>query len=162
MHIACLLQNLAGGGAERIAVRLMNELVRTNRVSLLLIRKEGPYLQDLHPDIVVESLPSSRTALAAFGAGQWLKARKPDVLVSHLTHVNIAAIGAKIVSRQKTPTVVVEHNQMGQNFRTTGSLLVKISYLATTLLYRFADSVVCVSDGVATSVRRFSGVATSK
>ncbi|WP_261370937.1 hypothetical protein [Sphingobium sp. B2] len=62
MHVATFLQDLAGGGAERVAVLLMNGLVvRGERVTLILARREGPCLDDLDPAIELVDLGNRRS-----------------------------------------------------------------------------------------------------
>ena len=78
MHVATFLQDLAGGGAERVAVLLMNGLVaRGERVTLILARREGPYLDDLDPAIeLVDFQHSPACPLAAFGTAGY--SRQPS------------------------------------------------------------------------------------
>jgi glycosyltransferase involved in cell wall biosynthesis len=158
-HIAVFLQDLSGGGAERVAVLLMNALAASNRVSLVLARREGPYLADLDPAIEVVDLGGVRTAGGIWRLAQWLKLRRPDVLMSHMTHVNVAAIAAALLSGTGTPVVAVEHNQIDLNYARLTSRMVKAAYRATRWTYPRAAAVVCVSDGVAGSIAAFSGIA---
>jgi glycosyltransferase involved in cell wall biosynthesis len=159
LRLAVFLQDLNGGGAERVAVLLMNALARSNRVSLVLARREGPYLADLDPAIEVVDLGGVRTARGIWRLSRWLRARRPDVLMSHLTHVNVAAIAAAALAGTRTPVVAVEHNQIGLNYARLTSRVVKAAYRATRWAYPRAAAVVCVSDGVARAIAGFTGLA---
>jgi len=111
MHVATFLQDLAGGGAERVAVLLMNGLVaRGERVTLILARREGPYLDDLDPAIELVDLGNRRSISSIRPLARWLRSARPDILVSHLTHVNVAAALANRIARAGIPHVAVEHN----------------------------------------------------
>lgn len=158
MHIAAFLQDLAGGGAERVVVLLLNTLARDHRVSLVLARAEGPYLADLDPSVEVHDLGGRRTFAAIAPLARWLRTARPDVLMSHLTHVNVAAAIAIRLAGGRVPLVAVEHNQMDLNFALIRTRSVRLAYRATRLVYPGVARIVCVSDGVARSVRRFARV----
>ena len=156
LRLAVFLQDLSGGGAERVAVLLMNELVQSGPVSLVLARREGPYLADLDPSVEIVDLGGVRTLGAIAGLARWLRRRRPDALMSHLTHVNVAAVAAVALARTRTPVVVVEHNQIDLNYARLTSVAVKAAYRATAWAYPRADAVVCVSPGVAKSISTFA------
>ncbi|MBV2149730.1 glycosyltransferase [Sphingobium sp. AS12] len=158
MKITTFLQNLAGGGAERVAVLLMNGLAERHEVTLMLARREGPYIADLDPRIKVEDLGGKRTFSSIVPLAKFLRSNRPDVLVSHLTHVNVAAALAVRLSMTSTPLVAVEHNQMGLNYERLQSRAVRAAYHLIPLVYPRIDRVVTVSDGVGASVREFSKI----
>ena len=102
--------SLAGGGAERVAVQVLNALDenRWNRC-LYLFERSGPYLADLSPSIRVES------SNVASRAGQWRRLRRfvrqarPDVVVAFLSYVSVltavraARVGTRVVFDVGTP-----------------------------------------------------------
>lgn len=150
------LRDLAGGGAEAVAVTLANEMRDMGYdIHVVLVQREGPNLSRLSPDIPVHVL-GGRTALAALALSQWIAQNRPDVLISHLTHMNVAALIATRLAGGATRTMLVEHNQMDANFRKTSSLSVRLAYVTARFLYPLASHVVCVSSGVATSVVKFA------
>lgn len=157
MHIATFMQDLAGGGAERVAVLLMNGLADHHRVSLILARREGPYLDDLDPRITVHDLGGRKTLSSIMPLRKWLIAERPDVILSHLTHVNVA-VGLANQLGPNVPHVAVEHNQMGLNFQRMKQSSVRIAYRMARFIYPRAARIVSVSDGVGESVRAFTGM----
>lgn len=159
MHIATFMQDLAGGGAERVAILLLNALVEKHRVSLVLARRNGPYLDDVDDRITVYDFGGRKTMSSILPLAGWLRSNRPEILMSHLTHVNIAAAIANRLSQSGTAQVAVEHNQMDLNYPRLKSRSVKLAYRSTRFVYPGIASVVNVSDGVASSVRSFSGVA---
>lgn len=156
MRIGAFLQDLAGGGAERVAVLLLNGLAADHDVTLVLARREGPYLADLDPRVEIRDLGGTRTLSSVRPLARWLQTEKPDVLMAHLTHVNIAAALAVRLAGNRIPLVAVEHNQMDLNFALLTARSVRIAYRAVRFLYPGIDRIVCVSDGVAAAVRRFA------
>lgn len=158
MHIAVFLQNLKGGGAERVALTLVNALAQTHEVSLLLVKKQGDYLDDLAPEVTLVDLAAKSTIAAVPALAGWLRRGRPDVLMSHLTHVNIAAALAVRVSMTGVPHVAVEHNQIDLNFARIRQRSVRLAYRAVRYVYPGITKVISVSQGVEDSVRRFSGI----
>lgn len=156
--ITAFLQDLAGGGAERVAVALLNAFALNHEVTLLLARPEGPYLDDLSSRIhLVQTGASSTAGSIPFLAG-WLRKRRPDILLTHLTHVNVAAAIGTRLARTGTPHVAVEHNQMDLNFPRIRRRSVRAAYRAARWVYPRVDAVVCVSQGVRDSVRHFTHI----
>lgn len=157
MHVATFLQDLAGGGAERVAVLLMNGLVaRGERVTLILARLEGPYLDDLDPAIELVDLGNRRSISSIRPLARWLRSARPDILVSHLTHVNVAAALANRLARAGIPHVAVEHNQMGQNYALLTNRSVKAAYRLARFVYPGISRIVSVSQGVEAAVLAFT------
>ena len=108
--ICFVLPSLAGGGAERAAVQILNALDdgAWNR-SMYLFRKEGPYLADVSPLVQLHAgIEQSRL-------GRWralrrfVRATRPDIVVSFLSYftvltaVRAAGVGARVVFNQQTP-----------------------------------------------------------
>jgi glycosyltransferase involved in cell wall biosynthesis len=157
MKIAVFLQDLAGGGAERVAVITMNGLVADHAVTLLLARREGPYLADLDPRIEVVHLGRSSTFASVGRLAAFLRRHRPDVIMTHLTHVNVVGALANRLAGKPCPQVAVEHNQMGLNFSRIPQCSVRLAYRAARYVYRDIARVVSVSEGVRRSVIAFTG-----
>ena len=105
-----MLPSLHGGGAERAAVHILNNLPtdRWER-SMFLFSRTGPYLDELDPSIGLAS---------ASGSGRWaqwqslrayIRRTRPHVVVSFLSYFSVltavraAAVGARVVFNQQTP-----------------------------------------------------------
>ena len=158
MKIAVFLQDLAGGGAERVAVLLMNGLVQSHELHLVLARREGPYLADLDSKIAIEDFGGCSTMASVGRLARWLRRERPDIVMSHLTHVNVAVALANLLAGKPSRHVAVEHNQMGLNFHRISRMSVRIAYRAARLVYPGIDRIVNVSNGVAASVKDFTGL----
>ena len=162
MRIATFLQDLRGGGAERVAVRLANGLVQAGHaVEVLLVRREGPYLADLDAAVPVREIGGGRTLASIPALAGYLRRERPDILLSHLSHVNAAALLAGLLSGRADRVVAVEHNQLSLNAQRKIGLGVRIANGMLGRLYPRAGAVVAVSEGVADDVAKFSGVARS-
>lgn len=108
--VCFVLPSLAGGGAERAAVQILNGLDPSawDR-SMYLFQKDGPYLDELSGD--VRLFAGSNPARL----GRWYQLRRfiadtrPDLVVSFLSYftvlsaVRAALTGARVVFNQQTP-----------------------------------------------------------
>ena len=148
LSVSCFLPSLAGGGAERITVNLLQALQDYPvNLELVLAEATGPYLEAIPATVPVVSLDTPHVRHAFRPLARYLKQRQPDVLLSHLSHANLAAVVARKKSRTSTPLILVEHLTMsayqGQTFRD------RLIRPLARLLYRSAESVVAVSEGAA-------------
>ncbi|MFP6604473.1 MAG: glycosyltransferase [Pirellulaceae bacterium] len=148
LTVSCFLPSLAGGGAERITVNLLQALKDFPvQLELVLADKSGPYLGDVPSTVPVVSLGTKHIRRSCRPLARYLQKQQPDILLSHLSHANLAAVLARKRSRTSTRLVLVEHLTMsayrGERFRDRF-----IRPLAR-LLYRSAEAVVAVSEGAA-------------
>lgn len=160
--LAFFIHDLRSGGAEKNIVRLVNGVAaRGIETDLVVINKTGPYLDDLDPRVRVVELAQTRTAMAPFGLSRYLDARRPDALISSLTHVNIAAILGRSLARHKPRLVVTERNQFTRN-RPLKRGLVRLCYALVPHLYRQADVVGAVAEGVRDDLARATGLSSAE
>jgi glycosyltransferase involved in cell wall biosynthesis len=145
--VCFLLQDLAGGGAERVMLVLASELQRAGRqVELLLVRAAGAYLGEVPAALEPVLLGPRRTRDALPALVRHLHRRRPAWLVAALSHVNLLAIAARRLAYSGTRVLITEHNRVRGNPQLPGGRPVR--YLMP-CLYRFADRIVAVSEGVA-------------
>ena len=155
MRIVVLIWDFSGAGAERVAVTLANEMKRLgHEVVVVAGRPEGPFRCDLSADIplLAPSAPGLLRSLLHLRAT--LEARRPDVLLSHLTTRNVLAILAHLISpgRRSRIVVGVEHGEMAHTSRQTRGAALKAYFLLARALYPLADGLIAVSENVARSI----------
>lgn len=154
-RIAVVLPELLGGGAERITLTLVGGLVgRGHEVDLVLNRRVGELADQIPEGVEVTDLdrPSSRSAVLPMA--RHLRATRPDVVLSALSHVNMAALLARQASRTRIPVVVAEHNALAPRLATSRALRVRAMYGGLGAVYRrWAKAVIAVSEGVADDLR---------
>jgi glycosyltransferase involved in cell wall biosynthesis len=85
---------------------------------------------------------------------KYLNEQKPDVLVSTLSRVNIAAILAKKFAGVNTKLILREANTFSVYLDSNKSLWDKIIDYIIKMLYRRGDKIVAVSEGVASDLRK--------
>jgi glycosyltransferase involved in cell wall biosynthesis len=149
-HIAFLLPNMAGGGAERVAITLMQGFAgRGYQVSLVLMSADGPLLREVPGGVSVTDLSAPRLRSALKPLTRFLRAKRPDVLLSFMWPLNSVAIFAGVASGTGVRVAATEHAALSQQYAGWGRwhrLFMSATIRAT---YPRAHAVVCVSAGAA-------------
>lgn len=146
-HVAFFVPTLTGGGAQRVIIDLAREAIKdTNRVDLVLLRREGSFSDEQLEGINVIEVGGSRALAGIKGLIRYLKAARPDALVSATPQANVASLIAAFVSGTDVARVISEHaiqtKQRLKGFKSRSLLCVM------KLVYRLADEVIAVSSPV--------------
>jgi len=158
--IAIYLPELTPGGAQRVTVDLANGLAeRGHEVHLLCSYPGGQLRPEVTEDVRIVDfdtpvVPGLGIAASVPAIAGYLRRVRPRILFAAMTYANVVAAVATRCSLSGTPVALVEHTTVGME---TGGK----RDLTTTLarwVYPLADRVVAVSEGVAESVRRRTGV----
>ena len=161
--VALFVPSLNGGGAERVMVTLANEFTIAGfLVDLVLARAEGPYLNDVSEDVNIIDLDVSRTFFALFGLVRYLRKARPAVLLSTMTHANIIAVIAKIISIVPTRIILREANTLSLNLVKHKGLSAKVMPLLAKLFYPLSDMVITVCKAVAVDLEQTIGLPENK
>jgi glycosyltransferase involved in cell wall biosynthesis len=150
MHIAIYLPSLHGGGAERAMVTLANGFAdRGLKVDLVLACAEGPYLAEVSPVVRVVDLQSSRVLASLPGLVRYLRRERPRTMLSALSHANVVAIMARMLSRITVRLVISERSNLSRSSSKPQNWRAWIMLPLMRMSYRKAGGVVAVSRGVA-------------
>ncbi|MEO6719170.1 MAG: glycosyltransferase [Ferruginibacter sp.] len=152
-----ILNNLEGGGAERVFVNIANGFVENNiAVEVLLGKKQGIYLGILHPSIPITEVGSIHFA-------GYLKAFFPIFKKNNYSHiftashyVSAAAILVKKwsgINSKIYQTHHFSHPEKREQKYWKGDLLLKMLYYFTA---PSADKIIAVSKGSLEWLRKFS------
>jgi glycosyltransferase involved in cell wall biosynthesis len=147
--ITFLIPSMAGGGAQKVTLLLINELCRKGwKVTILLSRAEGPYLKKLDKSLKIIILKNRNISKNIFSIAKYLKQNNPRIFYSSMTYVNVIAGLAVILSRFKGKVIFSEHmNLSKKNIDNPNFINGVITFLAKKV-YKKADAIVCVSKGV--------------
>lgn len=150
MHIAIYLPSLRGGGAERAMVTLANGFAgRGLKVDLVLARAEGPYLSEVSSGVRVVDLQSRRVLSSLPALVRYLREERPLAMLSALSHANVIAIMACLLSRVTVRLVVSERSNLSMSSSKPQNWRARIVLPLVRMGYRKAGGVVAVSRGVA-------------
>lgn len=159
--IAFFLPNLHGGGAERVTVNLIEGMLKYNiPIDLVLASAEGPYLNQVPPQVRIINLATGRVIKAILPLSKYLKQNQPIALLSHLNHANVVALLAGKLARAETRLIVVEHNTLSS----AKSSLIRGKLVPSFMkwLYPSADAIVGVSNGVVRDLEQQLGLPKGK
>jgi len=156
IKVLFFISSLDGGGAERVMVDILG-LIDKERIEPVLVLlyplDDSPYKEYLPED--VEVVVVKRKSDAVFekikqfvSFFKVVRGLKPEVVLSMLTHNNIMAVLAGLVLRIKV--IVCEHNTLGEVLRVReGERILGFTVAPfVKTLYRFADRVIAVSEGI--------------
>ena len=148
-HIAFLVPSMQGGGAERVIKNLVVDFhARGFDVDLLLVHKEGPYLESVPDGVRVFRLGGHRILASLPFLIGYLRRSEPDCLLATITETNIIAVWAKTLARVPTRVVLRVANTPSKSLsRWDGIENVVVSSLIR-FWYPRADHLVTVSTGV--------------
>lgn len=153
--LSFFLFDLKGGGAERVIATLLNEMHKRHlNVDLILSFKEGPYLSELDPEIPIRNIKSSSIIKNIFSLYRHILKNNTTHLITTMRGPSIVALVVKILLGKKVKVIIREANTPSQEHGET-NLKHKLLNKLTHFLYGYADSIVCVSEGVKTDFQLF-------
>lgn len=154
-RVLIVIPNLGKGGAERVASYILRDLPR-EEFELGVVFFDNRHVHAIPSDVRVHCLDIpgasgiagkvSRTIRRIFRMRAIVAAEKPDVVFSFMNTVNLAVILATRLLRHRPRVIVSERNTPSLQLR---GRFASITRLLIGILYRHADTVVAVSNGVA-------------
>lgn len=148
--MALFLSNLAGGGAERVTLNLIEGLIELGcSVDIVLLSAVGELLGEVPQGVDVIDLGCGRALRAPAPLARYLRRYRPDVLIGTEGHTNLAALVAKRIAGAPTELVFTEHLAVSDKPK---GMKDRIYRLLARLTYGYAKAVVAVSGGVADSL----------
>ena len=159
-RIAFFVPDLTGGGAERVmAILAQGFSDRGLNVDLLLIRATGPNLSLVGPGVRVVDLGTRRAILSVPPLASYISRARPSVMISALSHANMAALTAKRLSRSSMRLVVTLHNTFSRRLQQERGLRARCMPYLIERFYPWADEIVSVSHSAADDFVAATGIA---
>jgi glycosyltransferase involved in cell wall biosynthesis len=145
--ITLYLPSLQIGGAERVMVNLATAMAaRGTDVQLMVHHLVGGLIAEVRDHVPLKVLSGERMRRAFLPLCRFLLDDPPSCMVTALEEVNVATLLARLLTRAPTRIVVTVHSTLSsilEESRGTRRLAPLVR-----LLYRRADVVVAVSEGV--------------
>jgi glycosyltransferase involved in cell wall biosynthesis len=152
--LSIFLNDLAGGGAERVMINLAEGFAaRGYAVDLVLAKCQGPYLAFLSSDLNLIDLAAPRLIRSLPRLVRYLQRARPRALVSALNDANLIAILAGRLARVPTRILVTEHSHVSEGAKHEQRLRRLMPWVVG-LVYKHADRVIAVSRGVEADLHR--------
>lgn len=148
--IAVLVNNMEGGGAQRVLLNLANGIAnRGYSVDMVLAKAKGPYLKDISPKLRLVDLDARRALACTPALVHYLRMERPEVMLTGLSYINNIALLARRLAGSSTRVVITVHNTMSRNTSEKSKWYGQTALAMTKRLYPQADGIVAVSTGVA-------------
>jgi glycosyltransferase involved in cell wall biosynthesis len=142
--LLAVLPEFSGGGAERVALTLVNNLAARGRhVELLVLNRTGPLRSLLDPSVRLHDLGRLRLRTAILPLFRELRRLRPRIVYSTLGYVNLALLLMQPGLPKGTRLWIREANLPSFNFKQSRApSIVRMAYAA---LYPRAGRVICSS-----------------
>ena len=158
-RFAFLLPDLAGGGAERVALRLISDcLAAGHEVDLVLKQAKGALLPLVPRQVRIVDLGAKRIRSVVMPFRAYLRERQPDAVHIMMWPLTIAGIVACKLARSNARIVVSEHCALTHQYRGSKATIAALA-LSTRTIFPIADVVLCVSAQSADDLAAISGIA---
>jgi glycosyltransferase involved in cell wall biosynthesis len=154
-RIAFVLPNFRGGGAERVALTVMGDLLDTgHKVDLVLGRAEGELLRLLPNEVSVFDLGAARLRNMLLPLIRYFRGRRPDATQVRMWPLTVLGIIAHRLAGAPGRLVVSDHTTLS---RQSGVSLRNLRWTLR-LFYPLADARLIVSSAAAADAARLSGL----
>ncbi|MCL6730151.1 glycosyltransferase [Sphingomonas hankyongi] len=156
-RLAFVLPSLAGGGAERVALTLVNAFAGAGHdIDLVLASAEGELLRLVPSDVRVFDLRAKRFRNALWPLVRYLRQARPDAVQVSMWPLTILAILARLLSGVRTRLVVSDHGILSHQY---GDVVTK-RWLRWSVrrLYPIANARIAVSTAAVHDLAKLSGM----
>lgn len=155
--IAVLASFSGAGGVERMLVNLFAGLVALGeRVDLVLVRAEGPYLAEIPAEIARFELRVSHMLLAVPELARYLRRRRPRALLAVKDRAGRAAVLARALSGIRVPIALRLGTNLSASLAERPALAHWLRIWPIRLLYPAIERIIAVSEGVAEDTARIA------
>lgn len=162
-RLCLFLPSLLGGGAERVMVNLANGFVKQGlAVDLLLAKAEGPYQEQVLPEVRLVDLGASRVIACLPQLVRYLRQERPSVLLSALDHANVLALWARRLACVDAKIVVSVHSTTSLSKKYARNVRERLLLNSLRWSYPLADGIIVVSQGAARDLAEAAGLPTSR
>lgn len=151
--ILILIESMSGGGAERVVMEILNNIDRSRFTPILaLFRKEGPYLSNLINTTIYEIPGCDSGYRKVFTTTKKLRILiqtiKPDLILSHLTGVNLTLLRVIFIFGLSYPVIITEHNNFSAYLKRLNSFRSLLLKLEAKFFFQRATKIIVVSKGI--------------
>ena len=120
-RLAFLLPDMGGGGAERVALRLIADFIaRGHEVDLVLVNATGELLSLVPKGVRIVDLGASRLRSALLPLVRYFRERRPHAIQISMWPLTIVGIIAARLARTGTRVVTSDHIVLTRQYGSSG------------------------------------------
>jgi glycosyltransferase involved in cell wall biosynthesis len=157
--LAFLLPDMRGGGAERVALRLMEDFVHAgHEVQLVLMEARGELMPLLPKEVEVFDLHARRIRNALLPLRRYFREQQPDAIQVSMWPLTVIGVLAHRLAGSAARVVLSEHITLSKQYaylRAWGWAKLRKSIR---FFYPLADARIAVSRQAADDLARISGI----
>lgn len=158
-RLAFLLPNMRGGGAERVALRLIQDFVAQGyAIDLLLMEVEGQLLPLLPPSVRVIDLHAPRIRDVMMPLVRYLRAERPQGIQVLMWPLTVVGVLAHRLARSRARLVLSDHTTLSRQYAHLSPLRARLMRWSIARTYPYADARVIVSRDAAHDLAALSGI----
>lgn len=147
--LAILLNDLGGGGAERVVVDIANRFATQGlKVDLVMAHANGILQKELLPAVNVVALGKNRMEQCLPGYLAYLRKAQPPKVMTTIESATLVGCLAKLASRHPHRLYIRMANTLQRPFGEKRWLKYLLWRAMARHLYRLADKIICVSTGL--------------
>ena len=162
IHILFYCPFLNGGGAEMHLVRMMKSLDETRfEKTLVISRSGGSYeylIRNTDINIIYLDINSEssfiRILKSIFPLVKSIKDINPDITFSLMDNVNVFVILSHRIARHKSKLVIGVQTSIKKSIEFSNSHFKRFILSLMKNLYKYADKIICLSNGVANELNQ--------
>jgi glycosyltransferase involved in cell wall biosynthesis len=157
--LALLLPDMRGGGAERVALRLIEDFVAAgHEVQLVLMRAQGELLPLVPPEVRIFDLEAQRIRSVVLPLRRYFHEQKPDAIQILMWPLTVVGLIAHRLAGSKARVVLAEHSTLSRQYASFRRLgLAKLRH-SIRFFYPLADARITVSKQAADDLADVSGL----
>jgi glycosyltransferase involved in cell wall biosynthesis len=158
-RLAFLLPDMRGGGAERVALRLIEDFLKAgHEVDLVLLEKIGELLPLLPAQVRVFDLQAPRVRNGIRPLVRYFRNRRPDAVQISMWPLTVVGIVAHRLARSRARIVTSDHAALSKHFPASNPVVYRSLTWTVRLFYPLADARILVAKEAADDLARISGV----
>ncbi|MYL56092.1 glycosyltransferase [Virgibacillus halodenitrificans] len=153
-----IIPSLAGGGAERVFVNIINTIDKSLFDVTLVCLSTERNVYEVSSDVRVINLKSNRVRNASLKILRLIRKERPNLVVSTLGHLNTMLLMLKIFFPKNTKLIIRQTNIISFNRQSHRPLIQKLK----NNIYNIADVIVCQSKFMKDDFIKVTGIKESK
>lgn len=158
-RLALYMTEFASGGVQRMNLNLAPRFIAAGyEVTFVVHEAKGALVDSVPANIRIHSLNAPRARNAVRPLADYLKAQKPDILVSSLGQPNLIALLANKMAGCPTKVIVSQRNHLTSQARDMPDWQYKVLPFLYRKFLRHADGIIAVSEGLAQDLVAVTGL----